>query len=48
MDYTAAQCRQKAADKLAEAARNVGRLKRKLEREAAAWTLLASRLDATE
>ena len=43
MDFTAAQCREKAADKLAEAERNIGRVR--LQDDAAAWLLLASRLE---
>ena len=47
-DFTAAQCREKAADKLASAGRNIGRIKTKLEDEAASWLLLASRLEAMD
>jgi hypothetical protein len=39
------QCREKAADKLADAERNIGRAKQSLEDDAAAWLLLASRLE---
>ncbi len=46
MDFTADQCREKAADKLTQAARNIGRSKRKLEDAAEAWLILASRLEA--
>jgi hypothetical protein len=48
MDFTAAQCREKAAGKLADAKRNVGRTKKRLEDEAASWLLLATRLEASE
>ena len=45
MDFTAAQCREKAAAKLADAERNTGRIQKRLEDDAAAWLLLASRLE---
>jgi nitrate reductase assembly molybdenum cofactor insertion protein NarJ len=48
MEFTAAQCREKAADKLAEAERNVGRIKTRLQDDAASWLLLAVRLEAAE
>ena len=47
-DFTAPECRAKAADKLASAGRNIGRIKTKLEDEAASWLLLATRLEATQ
>jgi hypothetical protein len=47
-DLTPAQCREKAADKLADAARNIGRTKTKLQDDAASWLLLAARLEATD
>jgi nitrate reductase assembly molybdenum cofactor insertion protein NarJ len=45
MDFTATQCREKAAAKLADAERNVGRIKKRLEDEASSWLLLATRLE---
>jgi hypothetical protein len=45
MDFTADQCREKAADKLADAERNIGRVKKRLQDDAAAWLLLANRLE---
>ena len=45
MDFTAAHCREKAAAKLADAERNIGRIKKRLEDDAAAWLLLASKLE---
>jgi hypothetical protein len=45
MIFTADQCREKAADKLAQAARNIGHRKEDLREAAAAWLLLASRLE---
>ena len=43
--FTAAECREKAADKLAQAARDIGRRKRELEDAAEAWLFLASKLE---
>jgi hypothetical protein len=45
MIFTAAECREKAADKLAEAQRNIGRRKEKLQHAADAWLLLANRIE---
>jgi hypothetical protein len=45
MVFTADQCREKAADKLAQAARNIGHRKEDLQEDAAAWLLLASRIE---
>jgi hypothetical protein len=45
MDFTADQCREKAAEKLADAERNIGRTKKRLQNDAAAWLLLASRIE---
>jgi hypothetical protein len=45
MIFTAAECREKAADKLAEAARDIGRRKKELEDAAQAWLFLASKLE---
>lgn len=45
MIFTAAQCREKAAAKLADAEHNIGRIKKRLEDDAAAWLLLASKLE---
>ena len=47
MDFTADQCRQKAADKLKQAERNIGRQKERLQEDAAASLLLASKLKDT-
>ena len=44
MLFTVDQCREKAADKLAQAARNIGYRKEALREDAAAWLLLASRI----
>ncbi len=43
--FTAAECREKAAEKLAQAAREIGRRKKKLENAAEAWLLLASKME---
>jgi hypothetical protein len=45
MEFTAAECREKAADKLAEAARNIGHRKTDLRDAAEAWLLLASKIE---
>jgi hypothetical protein len=45
MIFTAKECREKAADKLAQAARNIGHRRTELEDAAEAWLLLANRLD---
>ena len=45
MIFTADQCREKAVDKLAQAARNIGRRKENLQEDAAAWLLLASKIE---
>jgi hypothetical protein len=45
MEFTADQCREKAAEKLAQAARNIGHRKEVLRQDAAAWHLLASRIE---
>jgi hypothetical protein len=45
MDFTADQCREKAADKLAQAARNIGQRRIMLREAAEAWLLLASRIE---
>ena len=44
MVFTADQCREKAADKLAQGAGNIGHRKEDLREEAAAWLLLASKI----
>jgi hypothetical protein len=46
--FTADQCREKAADKLAQAARNIGHRKEALREDAGAWLLLASRIEDAE
>jgi hypothetical protein len=43
--FTAAECREKAADKLAQAQRDIGHRKKKLQDAAEAWLILASRLE---
>jgi hypothetical protein len=40
--FTAAECREKAADKLAQAERDIGPRKKKLQNAAEAWLILAS------
>jgi hypothetical protein len=45
MMFTVDQCREKAADKLAQAARNIGYRKEALREDAAAWLLLASKIE---
>jgi hypothetical protein len=45
MLFTADQCREKAADKLAQASRNIGHRKEALREDAAAWLLLASKIE---
>jgi hypothetical protein len=45
MLFSAAECREKAADKLAQAERDIGRRKQELEDAAEAWLLLASKLE---
>jgi hypothetical protein len=44
MNFTADQCRE-AADKLAQAARNIGERRITLRDAAEAWLLLASRIE---
>jgi hypothetical protein len=43
--FTAAECREKAAEKLAQAERNIGRRQKTLQDAAEAWLLLAARLE---
>jgi len=45
MMFTADQCRETAADKLAQASRNIGHRKKALREDAAAWLLLASKIE---
>ena len=45
MEFTADECREKAADKLAQAERNVGRLRDELQNAADEWLSLASRME---
>jgi hypothetical protein len=45
MLFTVDQCREKAADKLAQASRNIGYRKEALREDAAAWLLLASKIE---
>jgi hypothetical protein len=44
MTFTVDECQAKAADKLAQAGRNIGRIKKKLQDEAKYWLELADRL----
>jgi len=44
MMFTVDQCREKAADKLAQVSRNIGHRKEALREDAAAWLLLASKI----
>ena len=44
--FTAAECREKAADKLAQAERDIGQRKKKLQNAAEAWLILASKMEA--
>jgi hypothetical protein len=48
MILTANQCREKAAEKMAQAERNIGRAKEKLHEAAEAWLILASRLEVNQ
>jgi hypothetical protein len=43
--FTAAECREKAADKLAQAERDIGHRKKKLQNAAEAWLILASKME---
>ena len=43
--FTAAECREKAAEKLTQAERNIGRRKKRLQDDAEAWLILAARMD---
>jgi hypothetical protein len=43
--FTAAECREKAADKLAQADRDIGSRKKKLQNAAEAWLILASKME---
>jgi hypothetical protein len=43
--FTAAECREKAADKLEQAARDIGYRKRKLQNAAEAWLILANKME---
>jgi hypothetical protein len=45
MNFTADQCREKAVDKLAQAARNIGERRITLREAAEAWLLLAIRIE---
>ncbi|WP_176422243.1 hypothetical protein [Bradyrhizobium sp. 2S1] len=40
--FTAAECREKAAEKLAQAERDIGRRQKKLQLAAEAWLVLAA------
>ena len=48
MKFSVQQCREKAADKQAEAERNIGRRRDELKEAAAAWRLLAGRIEEDE
>jgi hypothetical protein len=43
--FTAAECREKAAEKLAHAEREIGYRKKKLQNAAEAWLILASKME---
>ncbi|QIG97532.1 hypothetical protein [Bradyrhizobium sp. 6(2017)] len=43
--FTAAECREKAAEKLAQAERNIGHRQKRLRRDAEAWLVLAGIMD---
>jgi hypothetical protein len=43
--FTAAECREKAAEKLAQAERDIGTRKKKLQNAAAGWLILASKIE---
>jgi hypothetical protein len=45
MIFTVDECREKSAEKLVQAKRNVGRRKEDLQEAAAAWLLLASKME---
>ena len=47
MDFTADQCR-KAAEKLGQAERNIGCVKKELQDAAEAWLILASKLEGDQ
>jgi hypothetical protein len=44
--FTAAECREKATEKLAQAERDIGYRKKKLLKAAEAWLILASKMEA--
>ena len=44
MIFTVDECQEKAADKLAQAERNIGRINKKLQDDAKYWLVLANRL----
>jgi len=48
MKFSVEQCREKAADKQAEAERNIGRRRDEMKEAAAAWLFLASRIEEDE
>jgi hypothetical protein len=43
--FTAAKCREKAADKLAQADRDIAHRKKKLHNAAEAWLILATKME---
>jgi hypothetical protein len=45
MIFTADECREKAADKLAQAEHNIGHRKEELQYAAEAWLLLAGKIE---
>jgi hypothetical protein len=46
--FTANECREKAAEKIAQSKRNSGRAKKNLHEAAEAWLMLASRLEVDQ
>ena len=43
--FTAAECREKAAEKLAAAERDIGRRKKRLQDDAKTWLILADKVE---
>jgi hypothetical protein len=43
--FTAAECREKVAEKLVQAERDIGQRKRKLQNAAEAWLILATKVE---
>jgi hypothetical protein len=43
--FTAAECRERAAEKLAQVERYIGKRKKKLQSAAEAWLIIASKME---